>query len=508
MTIIDDLLRHARDRPHAPAGLDPSRSLSWEDLRDEVTAVAAGMRARGVRPSDRVGLHLGNSLDFLVAALAANWCGGTFVALDPAGPPARTASLVGDFEPTLLVPSDRADREAAGLSPACVTTVRELAGAGQARVPRADPDAPAYIVYTSGTSGAPKGVTIGHPALGSALAATAEAVELDTATRAVCVSPFHFDGSYATLFATVHAGGLVTIPERERLLFPRNFARWVEDHAVDVAGFTPTYLRLLMAGRALPRISAGPLRLVAIGGEALPASDVLELLAAAPHLRVFNRYGPTETTIAVAHHRLLAEQIHPGEPVPVGRPHPGSSFHVLDEHLQPVPVGLPGELWIGGAQLMDGYWQAPELTASVLRSDIGGGGRGGETLYRSGDLVRAGADGVVTWLDRLDRVVKRRGVRISLAEVSAALRAVGPAGAGIALARESLPDKEIVGFVVADRSSLPGLRAALAERLPLGMLPDRLVAVDSLPLGSGGKLDEHQLTRLLDNFHSNTSGPR
>jgi non-ribosomal peptide synthetase component F len=281
----------------------------------------------------------------------------------------------------------------------------------------------------------------------------------------------------------------VTIPARPALLFPRNFLRWIDAHAVDVTGFTPTYLRLLAAGRALPALGAGPLRLVALGGEALAAADVLGLLDAAPQLRVFNRYGPTETTIAVAHHRLVATDLVAGEPVPVGRPHPGSSFHVLGDDLRPVPAGTPGELWIGGAQLMDGYWHAPELTAAVLRSDV----VAGATVYKTGDLARADADGLVTWLDRVDRVVKRRGVRISLAELTDALSGIGAVHAAAALARGPAPDTEILAFVVAEPADLPGVRTALAARLPEAMLPDRIVAVASMPLTNSGKLDERAL---------------
>lgn len=488
MPLIDDLLRHAQDRPHAPAAADPTRSLDWASLRDEVAAVATGLAARGVGPGDRVGIHLPNSLDFLVVALGAGWLGATFVGLDVSSPPARTVALIADFEPA-VVATTATDPPAAGLGAVPTTRPDDLRASGVAVRRPQPPTGPAYLIYTSGTTGTPKGVAIGHAALDASLSAMNEIIELTPSTRSMCVSPFHFDGSYATLLGTVHAGGFVTIPDRASLVFPRNFLRWIEHHAVDVTGFTPTYLRLLAAGRALPAIGSGSLRVLGLGGEALAATDVLALLRAAPELRVFNRYGPTETTIAVAHHRLGAEDLRPGEPVPIGRPHRGTRFLVLTDSGEPVPAGRAGELWIGGPQLMDGYWGAPELTASVLQDDV----VPGEALYRTGDIVRAGSDGVFTWLDRADRVVKRRGLRISLAEVANALMTVDGVEGAAAVAVGQAPDTRIVAFAVLRGCSVEAARAGAGERLPEAMLPDHIVHVESLPLTSSGKLDERRL---------------
>lgn len=488
MPLLDDLLRHAHDRPHASAAADPTRSLDWAGLRDEVASVAAGLAARGVAPGDRVGIHLPNSLDFLVVALAAGWLGATFVGLDVSSPPARTAALTADFEPA-VVATAATDPPGAGLGDVPTTHPDDLRVGGPGLQRPQPPGGPAYLIYTSGTSGTPKGVAIGHAALDASLSAMNEIIDLTPSARSMCVSPFHFDGSYATLLGTVHAGGFVTIPDRARLAFPRNFLRWIDRYAVDLTGFTPTYLRLLAAGRALPAIGAGPLRVLGLGGEALAAADVLALLEAAPELRIFNRYGPTETTIAVAHHRLRAEDLHPGEPVPIGRPHRDTRFLVLTDSGEPVPTGGAGELWIGGPQLMDGYWSAPELTASVLRDDV----VPGAALYRTGDLVRADSDGLFTWLDRADRVVKRRGLRISLAEVANALMAVDGVEGAAAVAVGQAPDTRIVAFAVLRGCSAEAVRSGAGKRLPEAMLPDHIVSVESLPLTSSGKLDERRL---------------
>ncbi len=488
MTLAEDLLRHARDRPHAQAASDPTRTLDWEGLRAEVEAVAAGLGSRGLGPGDRIGVHLPNSLDFLVVALAAGWSGATFVALDATSPPARTAALVADSRPTLVVTTS--DPEGAGLGAVATARPADLCLSGRP-VPRPlASDAPAYLVYTSGTTGSPKGVVIGRPALDTSLSAMNGIIGLGPQTRSMCVSPFHFDGSYATLFGTVHAGGLVTIPARDEVMFPRAFVRWLRTNEVDTTGFSPTYLRLLAADGAIASLGAGSLRVLGLGGEPLVAADVLGLLEAAPQLRVYNRYGPTEATIAVTHHRLRPEELEADQPVPLGSPHPGTSFHVLGKDHRPLPPGSPGELWIGGAQLMDGYWDGQRADARMLRAGV----VPGCVAYPTGDLVRPDGAGVLTWLGRTDDVIKRRGVRISLAEVSSALRQVDGVEAGVALAHGEGPGTRIAAFVVASGGA-ETVRSGLAARLPEAMLPDRVVVVDHLPVGSSGKLDRAALLR-------------
>ena len=344
-------------------------------------------------------------------------------------------------------------------------------------------------MYTSGTTGTPKGVLIGQPALLAALTATATALALDNGTRTMCVSAFHFDGSYGTLLPTLLVGGSVVIPPRDSLLFARTFVNAVSRHGITYTGFSPSYLRLLLDYPRLSGLATTPLRVIALGGEAASRTDIERFRALAPEVRIFNRYGPTETTIAVTHHEVAAAGT--DEPVLIGHPHPGVTFVLVDDRGAVVEgAGLVGELYIGGSQLMTRYWGAPELTAEVLRSDI----VEGTTLYRSGDLMVREASGDYRYVDRADRVVKRSGVRISLVELTAVLRAI----TGVSAAATTLFDDDgrlgIVAFVViVEGLTVEEVQRAARRQLSATMLADRVVAVASLPLTPAGKIDERRL---------------
>jgi D-alanine--poly(phosphoribitol) ligase subunit 1 len=304
------------------------------------------------------------------------------------------------------------------------------------------------------------------------------------------VSPFHFDGSFGTLFPTLFAGGAVVIRPREALLFPRTFFSAVKRESVNYTGFSPSYLQLLLSSPQIGQLDETDLGVVALGGEASSIADIQALWAAAPRVTVFNRYGPTETTIAVTHVEVTPESVSGGT-VSMGRPHPGVTFHLVDTQGRTVEgANQVGELYIGGSQLMDGYWAAPALTDEVLRTDV----VAGRTVYRTGDLVYRTEDGEYVYVDRADRVMKRHGVRISLVELGEAMRGLAGVSAAACVAFDDGGRTGIVAFVVADGPvDILELRRAAARQLPESMLPDRIEVVDNLPLTRSSKLDERRL---------------
>jgi len=306
----------------------------------------------------------------------------------------------------------------------------------------------------------------------------------------LCVSPFHFDGSFGALFLTLYRGGSIVIRPREALLFPRTFFNTVAREAITYTSFSPSYLRLLLASKEMARLSGTNLTTMALGGEAILADDLRATWDAIPRLRVFNRYGPTETTIAVTSTELSRDLIANGT-VPIGKPHPGTEFHLVDEEGRLIHQARAiGELYIAGEQLMIGYWGAPELSSEVLRTDV----IRGETLYRTGDLAYHDDAGNYVYVDRADRIVKRNGVRISLLEVGSRFRQLPGVTAATCATYDDEQQLAIAVFVVSETLRTEyELRTAALALLPETMLPNRIFVVSEFPLAGSSKLSEQAL---------------
>jgi amino acid adenylation domain-containing protein len=508
--LLSAVIGYADTAPVRTAVKDLDRELSYAQLANEISQSAAGLIDRGVKEGDRVALYLPNSVDFVVAALACLRLGAIFVPLAVTDPDTRMRAILDDCTPVLVAtngePSGRSTpahrpKDApwvlySDLISSDATVLPSLAGAAE-RV--------AYAIYTSGTTGSPKGVMISHRAFDAAVNATASALDLDCETRTLCVSPFYFDGSFGTLFPTLLVGGTVVIRPREALLFPRTFFNTILREHITYTGFSPSYLKLLLTNPQMDKLRGSTLNIVALGGEASSVADIRALWEAAPAVRVFNRYGPTETTIAVTHIELTPGLVADGT-VPIGTPHPDVTFHIVDQEGVPVTDdGVIGELYIGGAQLMTGYWGATSLTDAVMRTDV----VSGEILYRTGDLVYRGERGHYVFVDRADRVVKRSGVRISLLELGNALQSLPGVTAATCVVYDRAGEVGIAAFVVTDGTpSAHDLRTGARDELPETMLPDRIDVLDELPLTAAGKLDERRLLAGADLVSPVAGGPR
>ena len=487
------MLRHAADRPDAPALKDEKGSCSYGELVERVSATAAGLASLGVEPSDRVALWLPNSADFLVTALGCLWLGAPFVPLSMDDPPARLVRAVGDCDPTVIVlpgGGEHSPDPVAFAGRRLVDTRSLLCGGGSVPRQAQDPERDVYIIYTSGTSGSPKGVRTPERAFRMAISSAAELMGLDAETRTLCVSPFHFDGAYGTAFPTLVAGGSLVIPRREKMLFVKPFYSALLEEGITLTGFTPAYLRLLLSWPSLTSLSWSTLQTLGLGGEEFPVADVSRLWELNPKLRVFNRYGPTETTIQVTTYEVAREDVVSGI-VPIGLPHPGVSFHIVSEDGQLV-VGSDevGELYIGGNQLMQGYWGDDDLTISALRDDV----VPGTTVYRTGDLVYRDREGRYVYVGRSDSLVKRNGVRVSLREVARVILGVNDVTGAVCIPIEQDGRLAIAAFVEAGpHVTASGVLEAAHRELPASMLPDEVHLLSSFPLNSTGKVDHRRL---------------
>ena len=493
MGALDLMLRHAADRPDALALKDQKGSCNYAELVEQVVATAAGLASLGVQPTDRVALWLPNSADFLVAALGCLWLGAPFVPLSMDDPPARLARAVEDCDPTVIVVSSGDERppDPAAFGDRRMVDTRSLLGVGGPVPAQAqDPERDVYMIYTSGTTGSPKGVRTPERAFRKAISSAAELMGLDATTRTLCVSPFHFDGAYGMVFPTLVAGGSLVIPPRERMLFVKPFYTALLEEGITHTGFTPAYLRLLLSWPSLTSRSWSTLQTLGLGGEECAAKDVSRLWELNPHLRVFNRYGPTETTIQVTTYEVVREDVTSGV-VPIGLPHPGVSFHIVaeDGRLISDPDDV-GELYIGGNQLMRGYWGDDEFTLRALRDDV----VPGTTVYRTGDLVYRDRQGRYVYVGRTDNLVKRNGVRVSLREVARVLLGVEDVTGAVCIPIEQGGRLAIAAFVEASpHVTVSGVLEAAHQQLPTSMVPDEVHLRPSFPLNSSGKIDHRRL---------------
>jgi amino acid adenylation domain-containing protein len=489
-SVLQEIINRAVADPDHPAALDLERALTYAQLIDEVARVGAGLSARGITEGDRVALLIPNSVDFIVAALASQWIGATFVPLAITDPLPRLTTVVDDLIPKLIITSLRGDHEFPNsFDDVATVPLDDLVAERGAPDHSSDSSRVAYIIYTSGTTGKPKGVQISVAAFANAVRSTADALGLDRTTRTLCVSPFHFDGSYANLFPTLISGGTIIMRPREALLYPRTFFNTITNEKITYSGFTPSYLRLLLASPQFSILQDSTLKVIALGGEAIAVADLRTLWSKTPAIRVFNRYGPTETTISVTNVELTPDMIEHGT-VTIGRPHPGITFVLVDDERDIIDTShRTGELYIGGVQLMDGYWADSDLTESVMRRDV----VLGHTLYRTGDLVYRDDDGSYVYVDRADRVVKRSGVRISLIELSSTMSQLEHVTAAACLTFDQEGDLGIVAFVVVDTELPVDIRRASITVLPANMLPDRIELVAEMPLNSSNTLDESGL---------------
>jgi amino acid adenylation domain-containing protein len=498
---LHDLFEAQVDRvPDAPALVAGGETLSYRELDRRANQLAYHLRRLGVGPEAVVGLRLGRTSSLLVGLLGILKAGGAYLPLDPSFPVQRARSLLADAGAALLI-TDAAGEIAVALTDLPVVRLdadaERIAAESEARVDsEVTPGNLVYVIYTSGSTGRPKGVAVEHRQLVSYVRGIASRLAVPPGSRFAHVSTFAADLGHTALFPALCSGGSLHLIADELTTDPDGLGAYFHAHAIDVLKIVPSHLGALLTGAKPEQLI--PRRLLVLGGEASSWELVRRVEALQPACRILNHYGPTETTVGVLTYPVTPGERLAGAPiVPLGRPLPGCEIYLLDASLQPVPVGVPGEIYIGGAQVARGYLAQPERTAerflqSPFRAPHGG------RLYRTGDRARALADGTMVFLGRGDLQVKIRGYRIELAEIETML-ALHPALAGavvLALA-EGLGDRRLVAYFVARDTAAPPsgteLRAFLEERLPAYMIPALFRALPAFPLLPNGKIDRRAL---------------
>ncbi|MER6147131.1 amino acid adenylation domain-containing protein [Streptomyces hirsutus] len=466
-------------------------SVSYAELDAMTGSLAAALRAAGVTAGDPVGVLLRRGL-WSVAAIEGVWrAGGAYVPLDPELPAERLRYMAEEAGLACVVAEPATAATAAPLAPVTVDVTAAGPAADGPRH-RPHPRELAHVIFTSGSTGRPKAVGVEHAALASHVAAARQRFGITSADRVLAFASFAFDASLDQVLPALTSGATVVMRPDEPWL-PTQVPEIVQRHGLTVVNVPPTYwseLTLCLDRRLAAAL--GSLRLLILGGEDVPPDTLAVWRAAVPRARVCNAYGPTETTVTATTHDADDP---PGDTVPIGRPLGDRRAYVVDADGEPVPVGVRGELLIGGTEVARGYLGRPALTAERFVPDPYGppGGR----LYRTGDLVRWTSGGELEFLGRHDDQVKIRGFRIELGEVETVLRAC-PLVAAAAARPDRATGRGLTGYVVPapDAPAAPdraSLRAWCARYLPHYAVPSEFVVLDALPVGVSGKLDRSAL---------------
>ncbi|MFE3328148.1 amino acid adenylation domain-containing protein [Streptomyces sp. NPDC059176] len=485
-TVVAEFEARVQESPDGVAVVVAGVETGYAELNARANRLAALLRERGVEAGDRVGLCLRRNVDVPTAILAVLKTGAAYVPVDPAHPSGRVAEIAADAGVRMVIAHAEADKALSEVDAPVLTLddVREELTAQPDHDPplAARPGDVAYVIYTSGSTGRPKGVLLEHRGVVNFIDSTRELFDLTPADRVLGFASMTFDVSVFETFSALMTGARLCLATDDERLSVERLQSLMEQAGITVIDLPPTVMPLLTPERFTN------LRIAFVGGEAFSGELVNRWN---PGRRLFNGYGPTECTVT-----MIVEEC-PGSwdaSPPIGLPMANHVAHVLDRELRPVPVGVPGELVIGGAGLARGYLNREELNAEKFIVDPFGTVPGGR-LYRTGDLVKRLADGRLVFLGRIDQQVKIRGLRIELGEVESAL--TGFDGMGPVSVRawtDGNGDKHLVGHLTGvTEEQVPAVREHLGTLLPSYMIPSYFVVLDELPLTSSGKVDWRRL---------------
>ncbi|MBY8947246.1 amino acid adenylation domain-containing protein [Pseudomonas sp. SH10-3B] len=477
-TLHELIARQARRHPEREAVRDSLGALSYGQLLEASTGLAGALRLRGLQAGDRVALALPRNNDAVISLLAVMQAGGCFLPLDLGQPASRLSALIASADVDFIIGAPTFDTASAQV-------IDAAARANGIDLPSVDQQACAYVIYTSGSTGVPKGVRVSHRAIVayiSGILAELGCAEAPQPWRHALLSTLAADLGYSQLFGALTSGGSLLLVDDDTRADPNALAQCFAHFTPDLVKLTPNHLHGLLA--AHPDASLLPRGALLLGGEALPGALLETIRGLSPQLAVYNHYGPTESAVGICLSRI--EQPLAGVQ-PLGHAQPNRQLRVLDSHGHAVPVGVPGELWVGGEGLAIDYLGDPAQTAARFTAvaDL-------PRAYRTGDRVRWLESGELAFLGRVDNQIKLRGYRIELGEVEAQIKRLSN-NIHQVLVRVVQPANEtprLIAWLVASTSmSADKLRYDLALRVPDYMVPSDFIALDAIPLNANGKPD-------------------
>jgi amino acid adenylation domain-containing protein/FkbH-like protein len=482
-------------RPNATALTFGTQSLTYQELNTRANQLAHSLRECNVGPDVPVAICLQRSAEMVVGALAVLKAGGAYVPLDPAYPKERLVFMLDDTRaPILLTQQSVLSKLSSGFTKVfCLDADWDrIARESKENLPNvATPENLAYVMYTSGSTGKPKGVAVTHRAV-NRLVLNTNYLAFGPEHRLAQVSNFSFDAATFEIWGALLNGGQLVGITHDVALSPKDFARELRERKI-----TALFLTSALFNQVVSEVPDAfeTLDTVLTGGEAMDPKWVRVLLEHTPPRRFINVYGPTENTTFTTWH-LVASLPDSATSVPIGMPISNTQCYVLDRHMIPVPIGVPGELYVGGDGVARGYWNRPELTAEKFVPDgfrVGSG----RLLYRTGDLVRWHPDGTIDFLGRIDQQVKIRGFRVELGEIETFLtQHPDIKECAVAVSGTTTTSKRLVAYVVSGPKGAPNaseLRRFLEQRLPDYMVPNVFMPLPALPLTANGKVDRRAL---------------
>ncbi len=483
--------------PTAVAVIFEGEELTYHQLDCRANQLAHYLQGQGVGPDTLVGLGVERSLEMIVGLLGILKAGGAFVPLDPHLPRARLAFMLDDTQLPLLLTQHHllAKLPPTGSQIFCLDSQWKIVAQSPQDRPRgaARPDNLAYVIYTSGSTGLPKGVMLAHRGISNRLLWMQQTFQLTGEDRVLHKAPLGFDASVWEIFLPLLAGATLVVARPGGQLDLAYLIDLINQHQISTLHFVPSMLRVFLAQKGVEQCRS--IRRVWCGGEVL-SPELQDRFFACFTADLYNGYGPTEASINATYWLCRPEQ-NQRPNIPIGRPIANNQIYLLDDHLQPVPIGVPGELHIGGVGLARGYLNRPELTAEkfIPNPFSASTPAQGERLYKTGDLARYRPDGTIEFLGRLDRQVQIRGIRIELGEIETVL-AEHPAVRETAVrVYESESNPNLVAYVILNEKDVTDrrLRLYLKQKLPDYMAPAVFVRLNKMPLSPQGKLDYQAL---------------
>ncbi|MEO1348693.1 MAG: amino acid adenylation domain-containing protein [Cyanobacteria bacterium J06635_15] len=496
----------ANNSPNQIAVVFENQQLTYAELNLRANQLAHYLQKLGVGSEVVVGLYVERSLELIVGLLGILKAGGAYLPLDPALPQERVAFRLQDAQVSVLLSQQQlvealpeGETRLVCLDSQWKAIAQESGDNLRSEV-RAENLA--YVLFTSGSTGKPKGVAIEHRQLLNYTNAITQKLELSGCTSFATVSTFAADLGNTVIFPALCQGGSLHVISPERVSNPEALADYFSRHAIDCLKIVPSHLAALLTASQPEQIL--PQRRLILGGEVCRWKLIEQIQSYAPNCLIFNHYGPTEATVGVLTYSLSAETPHPafqqGETVPIGRPIANTQIYLLDTYLQPVPIGVPGEIYIGGAGLARGYFNRPNLTQERFIPNPFNNSKfkiQSSKLYRTGDLGRYLPDGNIEFLGRVDHQVKIHGFRIELGEIEVTLRQHPAVQETAVLAREDPSgNQRLVAYLVPNKQSkltTSELRSFLQEKLPEYMVPAIFVLLKAIPLTPNGKIDRQAL---------------